>query len=315
VVGWTDPEGARLFLGAVLLAYYDPDGRLIYAGRAGTGIGRAELERLSSRLQPLATPDMPLDTPPPRDSRFGSPLTLSRVHWVRPELVAEVKYLTWTEDNLLRQVVYEGLRMTSRLRTSAARHRTLRRHDEFARVTPPRCSACRTSAPGFSQRRASQIRPAASDRPYRAVWRPRLCHRLDRSGRPLSRAAAAGDALDADPFCRRLRDRQELASTRIARDVTTRSSMAASPSSAHNQTGLDFSLPAKPSTSGVGLAARRHFRIFGTRITPSDSLIAGPRGIQEVLVRRRKKPESGGLPSLAGRDRLPVENGAVSPVQ
>jgi bifunctional non-homologous end joining protein LigD len=52
---------------------------------------------------------MPLDKPPPRDSRFGSPLTLSRVHWVRPELVAEVKYLTWTEDNLLRQVVYEGL--------------------------------------------------------------------------------------------------------------------------------------------------------------------------------------------------------------
>ena len=34
----------------------------------------------------------------------------SRVHWVRPELVAEVKFLTWTEDNLLRQVVYEGLR-------------------------------------------------------------------------------------------------------------------------------------------------------------------------------------------------------------
>jgi ATP-dependent DNA ligase len=35
---------------------------------------------------------------------------LSRVHWVRPELVAEVKYLTWTDDNLLRQVVYEGMR-------------------------------------------------------------------------------------------------------------------------------------------------------------------------------------------------------------
>jgi len=39
---------------------------------------------------------MPLDLPPPRDSRFGSPLVLSRVHWVRPELVAEVKYLTWS---------------------------------------------------------------------------------------------------------------------------------------------------------------------------------------------------------------------------
>jgi ATP-dependent DNA ligase len=53
---------------------------------------------------------MPLDKAPPRTNRFGSPLVLSRVHWVRPELVVEVKYLTWTEDNLLRQVVYEGLR-------------------------------------------------------------------------------------------------------------------------------------------------------------------------------------------------------------
>src|ERR1700758_5283973 len=62
------------------------------------------------RLQPLATDTMPLDVPPPCGSRFGSPLVLSRVHWVRPELVAEVKFLTWTADNLLRQVVYEGLR-------------------------------------------------------------------------------------------------------------------------------------------------------------------------------------------------------------
>ena len=53
---------------------------------------------------------MPLDVPPPRTSRFGSPLVLSRVHWVRPELVVEVKYLSWTDDNLLRQVIYQGLR-------------------------------------------------------------------------------------------------------------------------------------------------------------------------------------------------------------
>ena len=53
---------------------------------------------------------MPLEVAPPRTNRFGSPLVLSRVHWVRPELIAEVKYLTWTGDNLLRQVVYEGLR-------------------------------------------------------------------------------------------------------------------------------------------------------------------------------------------------------------
>ena len=110
IVGWTEPEGRRPWLGAVLLAYYDPDGRLTYAGRAGTGFDDAELAQVWQRLQPLAVEKMPLDTPPPRGRRFGSPLVLSRVHWVRPELVAEVKYLTWTTDNLLRQVVYEGLR-------------------------------------------------------------------------------------------------------------------------------------------------------------------------------------------------------------
>ena len=110
VIGWTDPEGARPWLGALLLAYHDPDGRFTYAGRAGTGIDNAELERLWRRLQPMAIDTMPLNVAPPRSTRFGSPLVLSRVHWVRPELVAEVKYLAWTEDNLLRQVVYEGLR-------------------------------------------------------------------------------------------------------------------------------------------------------------------------------------------------------------
>ena len=50
---------------------------------------------------------------PPRASRFGSPLVLSRVHWVRSELVADAKFLTRTDDNLVRQVVYEGLRPRS----------------------------------------------------------------------------------------------------------------------------------------------------------------------------------------------------------
>lgn len=52
VVGWTDPEGTRPYLGALLLGYYDSGGRLIYAGRAGTGIKQAELQRLWRRLPP-----------------------------------------------------------------------------------------------------------------------------------------------------------------------------------------------------------------------------------------------------------------------
>src|SRR6202049_1358880 len=61
VGAWTDPEGRRPYLGALLLAYYDPDGRLLYVGRAGTGIKQ---ERLWRRLQPLAVDKMPLDVPP-----------------------------------------------------------------------------------------------------------------------------------------------------------------------------------------------------------------------------------------------------------
>ena len=69
-----------------------------------------ELKRLAGVLAPLQVAKMPLSAPPPRDSRFGSPLKLSRVHWVRLQVVVEVTYLTWTEDNLLRQVSYQGQR-------------------------------------------------------------------------------------------------------------------------------------------------------------------------------------------------------------
>jgi bifunctional non-homologous end joining protein LigD len=110
VVGWTDPEGSRPFIGALLLGYYDANGQLIYAGRFGTGMRADQLADLLRHLQPLQVDRMPLDVAPPRSTRFGSPLALSRVHWVRPELVVEVKYLIWTDDGLLRQVVYEGIR-------------------------------------------------------------------------------------------------------------------------------------------------------------------------------------------------------------
>jgi bifunctional non-homologous end joining protein LigD len=110
VVGWTDPEGSRSHIGALLLGYYTDGERLHYAGRAGTGMTEKELKRLAGVLASLKVPKMPLAEPPPRDSRFGAPLKLSRVHWVRPEVVVEVTYLTWTEDNLLRQVSYQGQR-------------------------------------------------------------------------------------------------------------------------------------------------------------------------------------------------------------
>jgi bifunctional non-homologous end joining protein LigD len=114
VVGWTDPEGSRRGVGALLLGYHDEAGRLTYAGRVGTGMSQRELSHIAGLLTPLAIDGMPLATPPPRESRFGSPLNLLKVHWVKPELVVEVTFLTWTTDGLLRQVVYRGLREDKR---------------------------------------------------------------------------------------------------------------------------------------------------------------------------------------------------------
>ena len=68
------------------------------------------LADLRRRLDPIARRTSPLSVLPSRKTRFGSALVLSRVHWVEPKLVAEITYLTWTADNLLRHTVYVGLR-------------------------------------------------------------------------------------------------------------------------------------------------------------------------------------------------------------
>ena len=110
VVGWSNPEGTRPYLGALLLCYYSDDGKLTYAGRVGTGMPVKVLADLRRRLDPLARKTLPLSVPPPCSTRFGSPLVLFRVHWVEPKLVCEMTFLTWTGDGLLRHTVYVGLR-------------------------------------------------------------------------------------------------------------------------------------------------------------------------------------------------------------
>jgi ATP-dependent DNA ligase len=110
VVGWFDQEGSQPHLDALLLGYYCEDGNLIYAGRVGTGMPVKVPADLRRRLEPLSRAKSALSLPPRRSTRFGSPLVLSRIHWVEPKLVAEITYLTWTADNLLRHTVYVGLR-------------------------------------------------------------------------------------------------------------------------------------------------------------------------------------------------------------
>jgi len=189
----------------LLLGYYDPGGRLVFAARAGTGINQAELERLWRKLQPLATDTMPLAAPPPRNSRFGSPLVLSRVHWVRPELVAEVKYLTWTNDDLLRQVVYEGFargQAGDRGAPLAAASRTCRLRPANSSVNTGILSSSRGIAAGAFD--PSNCRPAdAGFCRDPLLRRIRIsAPRLDHPGALLRRTAGAGPSSRGPPSVR-----------------------------------------------------------------------------------------------------------------
>jgi bifunctional non-homologous end joining protein LigD len=100
IVGFTDPQGSRRGFGALLVGYYDAD-TLRYAGKVGTGFGDTTLEQLAQRLRRLERGSSPLDDGEVRDRG---------VHWVRPELVAEVGFTEWTRDGRLRHPRYLGLR-------------------------------------------------------------------------------------------------------------------------------------------------------------------------------------------------------------
>ena len=101
VGGFTDPEGERVGFGALLVGHYR-DGQLIYAGKVGTGYDDDTLRRLRHRLDRLERRTQPFDEP--------EEITEQGVHWVKPELVAEIGFTEWTEDGKLRHPRFLGLR-------------------------------------------------------------------------------------------------------------------------------------------------------------------------------------------------------------
>jgi bifunctional non-homologous end joining protein LigD len=99
--GWMASDKPGRKLRSLLLGYYDR-GKLVFAGKAGTGFGLAAGRELAERLGKIER-----DTPPfasvPRPYQRGA-------RWVDPRLVAEVTFTTWTADHLLRHPSFEGLR-------------------------------------------------------------------------------------------------------------------------------------------------------------------------------------------------------------
>ena len=101
VGGYTEPRNSREHIGAILLGYYDDDGHLVYAGHTGGGFARRSLGTMYRKLAARERKTCPFVVPP---------RTNEKAHWVRPDLVVEVKFNEWTADGKLRQPIFVGLR-------------------------------------------------------------------------------------------------------------------------------------------------------------------------------------------------------------
>jgi bifunctional non-homologous end joining protein LigD len=106
IAGYTDPEGSREYFGALVLGLYVQKGRLIHVGQVGTGFDHKTLKEIFARLQSLKTKQNPF---------YGEIGGLRKVQFVRPELVAEIKFAEWTHESAeggvkLRAPVFMGLR-------------------------------------------------------------------------------------------------------------------------------------------------------------------------------------------------------------
>lgn len=102
VVGWTDPGGTRKQFGALVLGLHR-DGKLVHAGRVGTGFTDQSLDDIMRLLEPLARDEAPVADPPKGAMGRG-------IHWVEPRLVAEVAFAEWTSEGVPRHPSFKGLR-------------------------------------------------------------------------------------------------------------------------------------------------------------------------------------------------------------
>jgi bifunctional non-homologous end joining protein LigD len=155
--GFTDPEGRRAGIGALLIGYYD-DARLVYAGKVGTGFGQAVALDLRRRLGAIER-KTPAFEPAPRGLGRG-------VHWVAPSLVCEVAFTEWTGDGKIRHPSFQGLR-----RDKPPRAVTRERAVETPTAPPPARRKARMPA---SRDRAAASTPSvagvAISNPDRVVY-------------------------------------------------------------------------------------------------------------------------------------------------
>ncbi|HEV2841000.1 MAG TPA: non-homologous end-joining DNA ligase [Chthoniobacterales bacterium] len=111
--GFTPPQGARKYFGALLVGYYQ-NKRLLFAGKVGTGFDSKMLALLHKRFKAETRTDCPFaDLPSKQGGQWVqgiTPAMMRRCEWINPVFVCQVKFAEWTRDGKLRQPVFLGLR-------------------------------------------------------------------------------------------------------------------------------------------------------------------------------------------------------------
>lgn len=166
--GYTDPQGGRKGLGALLVGVRDGED-LVYAGRVGTGFTEESLQALERRLAKFRRDRSPFHR------KLAGVAARGGIHWVEPKLVAEVKFTSWTRDGRLRHPSFAGIRED-------------KDPAEIVREKPAAGAAVPAAAKGRGK--AGTHSPAARTRGKAAVKRPAARAR----GNPGDAAAPRGGA-------------------------------------------------------------------------------------------------------------------------
>ncbi|MDP0498778.1 MAG: DNA ligase D [Verrucomicrobiota bacterium JB022] len=160
IAGYTDPQGTRKGFGALLMAQQSDDG-LVYRGKVGTGFDHRTLVEMTERLEQRVRKTSPLAHALPTEMKR------ERVHWVRPDLVAEVRFAELTHDGYIRQGSFQGLR-----EDKAADEVQLEQPQETPE--PPKKMSATTAAlkkkPTAKSSSAAEVKGVAVSHPERVIF-------------------------------------------------------------------------------------------------------------------------------------------------
>ena len=177
--GWTEPRQTRQHFGALLLGVYE-GGKLTYVGHTGTGFDQKELARLSKLLAARAVQSSPFST------RIA---TNEPAHWVRPDLVAQIRFTEWTADNKLRHPVYLGLR-DDKSAKEVVRESAASAGKPVASASKPVASASKPVAPAFRRKKTDGDPPPVAPPPRRNV--PLVASTFSRTSTDDAKSPSAG---------------------------------------------------------------------------------------------------------------------------